>query len=549
MVSNMASRADLVPGTVHLVDLSGGGQNARHDRDQKDIVLVPRPSADPEDPLNWSRGRKMLAISMVYVYTLGVGIPTTLQYSVLAEITQDTGITTDELVRGTGLMFLFLGWACLFWQPIAITYGRRGVYVLSSLLCVPFMVWTAYSKTAGEWYAHRILLGAVASPIECLPALSIPDIFFAHERGTWMGVYVFMLFGSNFTAPLVAGWFDIAFGWRWTMHLGAIISGVAAVTLFFCMEETIYIRPTVEGEELETSHPSTSVEPDEKTKAESNKQSDAHLETTKTNTSSSFPPAQSYLQKLSLFHPKPGHPTVRQTLTMTYRPLLILFLFPLTTWSGFLYGINLCWYNVLNGTASPILSSSPYNWSAGLIGTAYIAPIIGAALAAVWSGVIADKFAIFLARRNGGVREPEQRLWPLAVSGVISTAGLITWGVGASYGVHWIGLEFGLGMLSFGCITGGSIAISYNIDCFKEIAGESMMTVIIIRNTMGFGISYAITPWVEAQGLRDCFVTVGMMALVCTGSFLGIMVFGKRLRRKARARYWEYAKTTTVGGL
>lgn len=546
MVSNMASRTDLVPGTVHLVDVSGEGQDARHDRDQKDIVLVPRPSADPEDPLNWSRGRKMLAISMVYIFTLGVGIPTTLQYSVLAEITQDTGITTDELVRGTGLMFLFLGWACLFWQPIAITYGRRGVYVLSCFLCVPFMVWTAYSKTAGEWYAHRILLGCVASPIESLPALSIPDLFFAHERGTWMGIYVLMLFGSNFTAPLIAGWFDVAFGWRWTMHLGAIISAFAAVILFFFMEETIYIRSTVEGEELETSTPSTALEPNEK--SPSTEHRDAHLETTPTS-SSTFPPPQTYLQKLPLFHPKPGHPTVKQTLTMMCRPLLILFLFPLTTWSGFLYGINLSWYNILNGTASPILSSAPYNWSAGLVGTAYIAPIIGAAFAAVWSGIIADKFAIYLARRNNGVREPEHRLWPLAVSGVISTAGLITWGVGASYGVHWIGLEFGLGMLSFGCITGGSIAISYNIDCFKEIAGESMMTVIIIRNTMGFGFSYAITPWVEAQGVRNCFVTVGMLALVCTGSFLVIVAFGKGLRRMARERYWEYAKTTSVGGL
>ncbi|KAK2765221.1 hypothetical protein FQN54_008920 [Arachnomyces sp. PD_36] len=545
MAPNMVMRTDLVPGTVHLVDISGEGQNARHAKDQKDIVLVPRPSADPEDPLNWSRGRKMLAISMVYVFTLGVGIPTTLQYSVLADITQDTGITTDELVRGTGLMFLFLGWACLFWQPIAITYGRRGVYVISCFLCVPLMVWTAYSKTAGEWYAHRILLGCVASPIESLPALSIPDLFFAHERGTWMGIYVFMLFGSNFTAPLVAGWFDVAFGWRWTMHFGAIISAFATVILFFFMEETIYIRSTVEGEEIETSD-SNGASVLEKTA--SKEHPETQLETTQTS-SSSYPQPQTYLQKLPLFHPKPNRPTLKQMFTMMYRPLFILFLFPCTAWSGFLYGINLSWYNILNGTASPILSSTPYNWSAGLIGTAYIAPIIGAALAAVWSGVIADKFAIYLARRNKGVREPEHRLWPLAVSGIISTAGLITWGVGASFGVHWVGLEFGLGMLAFGCITGGSIAISYNIDCFKEISGESMMTVIIIRNMLGFGFSYAITPWVEGQGVRNCFITVGMVSLACTGSFLLIVLFGKRLRRLSRGRYWEYVETTSVGGL
>ena len=49
----------------------------------------------------------------------------TLQYSVLADITRDTGISTADLVQGTGFCFLFLGWSCLFWQPIALTYGRR----------------------------------------------------------------------------------------------------------------------------------------------------------------------------------------------------------------------------------------------------------------------------------------------------------------------------------------------------------------------------------------------------------------------------------------
>jgi hypothetical protein len=45
----------------------------------------------------------------------------------------------------------------------------------------------------------------------------------------------------------------------------------------------------------------------------------------------------------------------------------------------------------------------------------------------LWAGIAADKLAIYLARRNGGVREPEQRLWPLAIAGIFSAAGLITW--------------------------------------------------------------------------------------------------------------------------
>lgn len=103
-------------------------------------------------------------------------------------------------------MFLFFGWFCLLWQPIALTYGRRGVYLITMLLTIPIMVWTAYSTSAGEWMAHRALIGIVVSPIESLCEVTIFDLFFAHNRGTYMGLYVFILFGSNFLAPLFAGW-------------------------------------------------------------------------------------------------------------------------------------------------------------------------------------------------------------------------------------------------------------------------------------------------------------------------------------------------------
>jgi hypothetical protein len=49
-----------VPGTVLLID-ADFSLNRRHSKKQTDVVLVPTPSADPEDPLNWSSRRKLLA--------------------------------------------------------------------------------------------------------------------------------------------------------------------------------------------------------------------------------------------------------------------------------------------------------------------------------------------------------------------------------------------------------------------------------------------------------------------------------------------------------
>lgn len=91
-----------IPGTVHLVDLLGT-MHARHaEGAQKDIVLVPAPSSDPEDPLNWSPRRKMLSTVCMCVYTLMVGIASAAIYSVLVPISQETGLTIANLNEGTG---------------------------------------------------------------------------------------------------------------------------------------------------------------------------------------------------------------------------------------------------------------------------------------------------------------------------------------------------------------------------------------------------------------------------------------------------------------
>lgn len=50
-----------IPGTITLVDLEHVLHTRHLDKGDKDIVLVPTPSDDPDDPLNWSPRRKLLS--------------------------------------------------------------------------------------------------------------------------------------------------------------------------------------------------------------------------------------------------------------------------------------------------------------------------------------------------------------------------------------------------------------------------------------------------------------------------------------------------------
>lgn len=50
-----------VPGTTRILDESGEIVGANN------FTLVPEPSADPEDPLNWSPSRKRIQLACIVV--------------------------------------------------------------------------------------------------------------------------------------------------------------------------------------------------------------------------------------------------------------------------------------------------------------------------------------------------------------------------------------------------------------------------------------------------------------------------------------------------
>lgn len=81
-----------VPGTVYLVDVDHSASSP-HSASSGDIILVPAPSSDPNDPLNWSTSRKRLHLLCLMLFVFFNGMALSVVYSVLVPLSEPLGVT------------------------------------------------------------------------------------------------------------------------------------------------------------------------------------------------------------------------------------------------------------------------------------------------------------------------------------------------------------------------------------------------------------------------------------------------------------------------
>jgi MFS family permease len=129
------------------------------------------------------------------------------------------------------------------------------------------------------------------------------------------------------------------------------------------------------------------------------------------------------------------------------------------------------------------------------VGLLYIAPFVGGILGSAIAGKLSDLVCRGMAKRNGGVFEPEFRLFmviPVAFATVlgiapISSLTLGLWGFGWSAEVDdpWIAPTVFFGVIGFGCTLGSTVSVSFVVDSYRADAGSSLTSLNFCKNLLG----------------------------------------------------------------
>ncbi|KAI0319957.1 MFS general substrate transporter, partial [Amylostereum chailletii] len=410
------------------------------------IILNPQPSDDPADPLNWPRWKKEACFwTLAFAASLdGALSPMTGPGYVLLSKKFDT--TVDDIASSFGAVLIGLGCFMFLQGSFAVKFGHRIVYLCSLLLMFVSCMWCAASPNLASIRASRVFQGFGMSALQSLVASTIEQVFFIHERGTRSVIWSFAIMAGITLGPFIYGYIVQNLAWQMGFWFASIPLGIDLALVFFFVPETTYHRNTAQLPPLSDK---------DKESLEKEKPSVEELSTS----SRGAPlPAPSYLSQLKIWH---GTFTDTPLWRLAARPVRFM-ASPVTIFLFLTYGLQTAWLSLLS-ICSSIIFTLEYDFDASQIGLTNLGGLVGIILATGITTFLADRGAVWLAKRNRGVYEPEFRLWFMFSMwfGVFGYAG---WAVGTEHNMPWIGAVSCIAMVNFSMVVSGASAVTYLLD-------------------------------------------------------------------------------------
>lgn len=239
-------------------------------------------------------------------------------------------------------------------------------------------------------------------------------------------------------------------------------------------------------------------------------------------------PAQTFRQQLRPYH---GRLSNDNWFKVMLRPF-ILFSYPAILWSAVVYACSVGWLIVISESMAMIYQDSDsYNFDSLQTGLVYLSPFIGGLLGTAVAGKVSDIVVKAMARRNGGLYEPEFRL-VMAIPIIITTViGLMGFGWSAEERDHYMVPTVFFGVISFGCSLGSTTSITFCVDSYRQYAGEALVTLNFSKNVLhGLVFSLFFTHWLSADGSKMVFIWTGIIQLILMLATIPLFIYGKRWR-------------------
>ncbi|KAG6003961.1 hypothetical protein E4U21_001541 [Claviceps maximensis] len=584
---------DAVPGTTRYFDDPNRPQEATGDVHLKcdrsgrvPVILVPQPSDDPNDPLNWPLWKRDL---ITFTLCLAAILATALGAILASNTLVLSAWYTEKLPHIAGLTGYYLlgaGCAAIFFVPSGRIWGKRHLFLLGIIIVILSSIWGGLAGNFNQskdpelaflqsgpqrnhyrsLIAARVFQGVGTAPFESLLNAAVGDLYCVHQRGIRMAFTNLAVFGGAFFTPVVVGKITHTIGWQWTFYLVAIFSAAVFPAVFLFCPETAYRREAkynidavVEEEQENEKLATASSSPNLDSTAAATSMTTMTTTTTTTTavaaaaaadgasprrrgfvlfpeTSAMQPigdantPRKTFVESMSLFD---GRKTHERYWVLFLRPFPLV-LNPAFVWSCLIQGTMIGWTIFIGVIVAVIFIGPPFFWGEEKTGYTYVAPFLGAIVGFIISGLLSDPLARVLTRRNKGIYEPEFRL--VLVLPMLITAGVGLYGFGITSDRLLSGEYSYLVPLTFfafevGGMVIGTVASSlYIVDAYRDLTIEGFTLMIIFKNIFSCVLTFYAYDWVISGGFQRVFMIVASIQMAICVLTIPLWIFGKRIR-------------------
>ncbi|KAL5619693.1 hypothetical protein FOVSG1_001915 [Fusarium oxysporum f. sp. vasinfectum] len=521
------------PGTVRLEDPDAVAS-------REGIILQPRPTEDPNDPLNWPNWRKYINFGLVSFYVLMVSEFINSAGPTWGPMQKELGFSDEALTASYAIGCACLAIGAVMLVPFALKFGRRPLYLFSSLVQIGVGIWSAKIQNVPDLLLVNAINNIFGALAEVIVQMTIADVFFIHQRGTLNSIYIWFWQISVSLGPFIAGYITTGQGWRWVWWWNAILFGAFFILVCFCYEETKYCT----GGSLAPVQ--RDVEDDSKSAAdrpwpasvavEEGSQHNPYAVRVNYNI-----PKKTYWQRLALTTTSSSSGGLRTLLSHMYQPVILLTTVPAVAYTALAYGILVATSDVMSTTLSLYMAKPPYTFAPNEIGLMNLSKLVGSTIGTLIVGPVSDTLILWLARRNDGIYEPETRLWSLVPFLPFIPVGALLFGLGLQNGLPWPIIAVALALFKLGMAPVNSITITYLTDSYQDVIGDALVGVTIVRNAFSTAFIFALDPWIRSVGIQWVLITIVLITTVIL-SFTGVLIkYGKPFRAHTAERYQRFA--------
>ncbi|KAI9642425.1 hypothetical protein NHQ30_009230 [Ciborinia camelliae] len=469
---------------------------------QDGVVLIPHPSDDPRDPLNWPLSKKLKILAVISFATFaGFSACLAGQLQVVPQAKLYHKTTTHIAYQNSaGSVGMAVGG--FFFFPLSHIIGRSSTIFWSLIGAILSNVWASLMTHEDQYNAFIVsrFFGAFFGAITgVLGPRILVDLFFLHQRGRAFTVFYWCFDFGTVAGPTLSALISAKSVWmnayRWTSGL----VGLAVIFVFLFLHETSWDRTP------------GAVNPDPPSSFIANRMA-------------TFLPGTKVTPKTSL----------SQTLKIAKTPFLIaispvclvLSIFTLTNF-GFYVAMN---------SLSPTFLQKPikaggYGFTIWQNAEFSFTHWIGIFFALFYGQYLSDRLPLYIAQRyNHGIWVPEYRLHALWIPGLLNPIGLGLFGAGLLYHLHWTILALATILVTFGSLCITPITVNYINECFIGHAAEASIAVNFYRVAFGLSVAFYIKPWVAAVNVGWTYGTMAFLELVGLLCVALLVWKGRRIR-------------------